>query len=226
MWDNLEQENLNNETPDNQENSQTDQKELRHAQQLEWSRKEVEKMVDVFVDKVWKDATILYDIQETDPKLANRIAKKFGYTDSKEALSSYEQQNQPEWKRTMEEDFDALYKQRRDRERHEEALEEVNQKINSLDEESKEEVRQTFKELTEGKTLTNKNAIKFLEMATLYSGKWRKDIYNDTLSDLHSIGISKTNKQVEKKKTTMTVGKLNTMQMPKEEQKRLYPELF
>jgi rRNA maturation endonuclease Nob1 len=71
----------------------------------------------------------------------------------------------------MEEDFDALYKQRRDRERHEEALEEVNQKINSLDEESKEEVRQTFKELTEGKTLTNKNAIKFLEMATLYSGK-------------------------------------------------------
>jgi hypothetical protein len=63
-------------------------------------------------------------------------------------------------------------------------------------------------------------------MATLYSGKWRKDIYNDTLSDLHSIGISKTNKQVEKKKTTMTVGKLNTMQMPKEEQKRLYPELF
>ena len=93
----------------------------RHAEQMAGSMAEVARLREIAVDSVAKasekDASAFLEAHSKDPKLANEVAKKLGYSNADEVLA---QLNQKPAK--VEDDFETKYAQKRAEEKHEEAI--------------------------------------------------------------------------------------------------------
>ena len=159
----------------------------RHAEQMAGSMAEVARLREIAVDSVAKasekDASAFLEAHSKDPKLANEVAKKLGYSNADEVLA---QLNQKPAK--VEDDFETKYAQKRAEEKHEEAIVKAGKILAKIPEELREEAQAYFDDMTEGKRLDEDKAIKFAEMATLYVNKdnLRAGLLDDSLAMLGS----------------------------------------
>ena len=207
MEDEIQEENLWEVSNENEtlvwENSQEkmpDAKQVRHAQQMEWARKEVERVEKLALEAQVKlasiDANNLLELSRLDPRMADSVAKSFGY-DSFEAAKA-----EITWGQAVtakpEDDFEVKYAKKRAEERHQEALEDAEAFIgkSKLDEAKQEEAKIYFDKITNGKQLTRAEAIEYADMATLYVQKerikeWK---YQEWLKEMQSIGLSNSKK--------------------------------
>lgn len=188
MSDNLEEK---QEALDPQENPQDvveDPKEVRRQQQEEWSRQEALRLRNLAIETNYKlaqkDANSIVELYWQDPKLANEVAKKFGYDSYSELESSI-------FKKEEEDDFDKKYEKRRNQERHEEAVDKAMKTFSKLEADEKEKAETYFKKIIWNKTLKEDDALEFAEMATLYVKKdaKRKATWDDLIW-IASTGIS------------------------------------
>lgn len=171
----------------------------RHAEQMAGSIAEVARLREIAIDSVAKasekDASAFLETYSKDPKLANEVAKKLGYSNADEVLA---QINHKPAK--VEDDFETKYAQKRSEEKHEEAIAKAQKILGKLPDELIEEAQAYFDDITEGKRLDEDKAIKFAEMATLYVNKEniRSGLLNDSLAMLGSTGVWKSKKVTEK----------------------------
>ncbi len=171
----------------------------RHAEQMAGSMAEVARLREIAVDSIAKasekDASAFLETHAKDPRLANEVAKKLGYSNAKEII---DQINQPSPK--TEDDFEKKYAQKRAEEKHEEAIVKAQKILDKIPEELREEAQTYFDDITEGKKLDEDKAIKFAEMATLYVNKdnIRAGLLDDSLAMLWSTWVWKSKKITEK----------------------------
>lgn len=171
----------------------------RHAEQMAGSMAEVARLREIAIDSIAKasekDASAFLETHSKDPKLANEVAKKLGYSNADEVLAQIN--NNPA---KVEDDFEAKYAQKRSEEKHEEAIIKAQKILAKLPDELKEEAQTYFDDITEGKRLDEDKALKFAEMATLYVNKEniRAGLLNDSLAMLGSTGVWKSKKVTEK----------------------------
>lgn len=185
----------------------------RYKQQIEGSKKEAltqkeradhyaERTITYEVEKATNDAQALLDLHESDPQLANDVAKRFGYSSFKEAKKAikdakkgWSDKDEDKTKKGLSEDeFDKKYKEKRKQEVHNESLDLAKEFIweQSKDESVIKAISERFEDITEWKTLTTKKAIEYAEMATLYvTKKEAKSVdKNEALKRLSSTGLS------------------------------------
>jgi vacuolar-type H+-ATPase subunit H len=159
----------------------------RHAEQMAGSMAEVARLREIAVDSVAKasekDASAFLEVHSKDPKLANEVAKKLGYSSADEVLNQINKK--PE---KAEDDFETKYAQKRSEEKHEEAITKAQKILGKLPEDLREEAQAYFDDITEGKRLDEDKAQKFAEMATLYVNKdnLRAGLLDDSLAMLGS----------------------------------------
>lgn len=198
--DNLEvweEENLENGTPE-MDNSHT-AKEERYKQQIAWSRAEAERLRNLVLDRevkaAEKDARSLLELHDADPKLADEVAKKFGYDDFADAKKYIDQKDfsdggvEKTQSASLKEDFEKFYQERKAKETHEEALKQADKILNKIkDADARERAEEQFKKIAWNKTLTIDEAEEFAEMATLYVNKdsLRAERYDEWLSSYAS----------------------------------------
>lgn len=186
------------ETPEQQDNSHAD-KETRYKEQLKGSREEAERLRNLVIDRevkaAEKDARSLLELHDTDPKLANEVAKRFGYDDYDDAKSEIERKlasQDEDWDADFEEKFEKMYQERKAKEVHEEALQKANKILNKIkDDDLREVAEKKFARLSKWKTLTIDEAEELAEMATLYVNKdnLRENKYEEWLWDYASTWI-------------------------------------
>jgi len=171
----------------------------RHAEQMAGSIAEVARLREIAVDSVAlaseKDAKVFLETHSKDPKLANEVAKKLGYSNADEVLAEINKKPAK-----VEDDFETKYAQKRAEEKHEEAIVKAGKILAKIPEELREEAKAYFDEITEGKKLDEDKAIKFAEMATLYVNKdnLRAGLLDDSLAMLGSTWAGKSKKVTEK----------------------------
>lgn len=167
----------------------------RRKQQMEWSKQEVAKYsqlaLKLAVKSAKTDANSLVDLYKEDPKLADAVAREFEYDDFNDLKQSL-------WLWNDEDDFETKYQARKQKEAHEEAIEKVSSKIESLWS-IKSQVQEYFDELSEWKQLTYDKAMRLYDMAVTYV---KKDALKDEKSDtakksLASTSVSSTPKKEE-----------------------------
>lgn len=215
-----EEENLDNlagwesvETPE-EDNSRTDKsdpneaKETRRKQQLEWSKKEAERVRKLAVDTAYnlasKDATSLLDLHSEDPKLANEVAQKFWFDDFYDAKSRIDQNVTKGSKATksttsdnMEKEFEKWYKVKKADEIHEMALWRADKLLGKIkDEDLREWAKVYFDKLSKWRKLSIDEAEEFAEMATLYVNRenLKSEKYSKWLADYASSGLTTSKK--------------------------------
>ena len=171
----------NPQTPD-----ELSEKERRYKEQLAWSKSEAERLrkmvIEAEVQKASQNADSLLELHSKDPKLANEVAKEFGYSsfdDAKQKISADESQESNKW--LTEDDFEIMYQSRKQKEEHEKALKKVEKVIAKLDDEKKEKAQAYFDKISDWKLLDEETSLEFAEMATLYVNKDK--IKNDKLQD-------------------------------------------
>lgn len=198
--DNLEvweEENLENGTPE-MDNSHT-AKEERYKQQIAWSRAEAERLRNLVLDRevkaAEKDARSLLELHSADPKLADEVARKFGYDDFADAKKYIDQKDfsdggvEKTQSASLKEDFEKFYQERKAKETHEEALKKADKILSKIkDADARERAEEQFKKIAWNKTLTIDEAEEFAEMATLYVNKdsLRAERYDEWLSSYAS----------------------------------------
>lgn len=184
----MEEENLVadiTETPNEEtqeENSQEivdtpDPKEKRHAQQLEWSRQEVERWrwlaIDTAFDLAVKDINSLQELHNKDPKLAKSVADKF----DREWSDWWSYQGFISWKRwtevkqsskISEDELEAMLLEREAKKEHQKATDRLEKGIGKLPEDIQDDVQAYIDKYSKGLQLTTDTADELLEMATLY----------------------------------------------------------
>jgi len=110
-------------------------------------------IIDAEVEKASKNAQSLLDLHDKDPKLANEVAKKFGYSDFEDAKSRI-----PSKKETIlekknidfnEDEFEKMYQKRKKKEEHEKAISKVEKEFNKLDKSVQEKAKAYFEKITE-----------------------------------------------------------------------------
>lgn len=188
-------------TPEWQDNSSADPKEIRHAQQMAWSKAEVERLANIAFEAQVKlaeqDAWNLLELHEKDPKLAERVAQHFKYPSFEAAKSTFVKWNSVEKK--VDDDFDTRYQAKRAEERHQEALEQANTFIDKakLPPELAEQAKEYFDDITKGRQLTPSEALKFADIATTYVQKdtTNEKKYQDWLKKMSATWISNSNRQ-------------------------------
>lgn len=185
------------ETPE-MDNSHT-AKEERYKQQIAWSRAEAERLRNLVLDRevkaAEKDARSLLELHDADPKLADEVAKKFGYDDFADAKKYIDQKDfSGEWVEktqtaSLKEDFEKFYQERKAKETHEEALKKAEKILWKIkDDNAREKAEEQFKKIAWNKTLTIDEAEEFAEMATLYVNKdsLKAERYDEWLSSYAS----------------------------------------
>jgi len=152
----------------------------RYKEQIEWSKQEWKRLremiINMWVQEATKDASSLLELHKQDPKIAEEVAKQFGYSDYKEAentILSMESSNDstPQKQESEEDKFKRWYSEMKKTEEHQTSLEEANKIFSSLPEEQQEKARKYFDMISEWKTLTKDKATEFAKMATLYVNK-------------------------------------------------------
>ena len=208
------EEQKDNSKPDNQEEEQEEEKsktpklsalEKRHAEQQEWSRKEVERLRNLVIEeataKASTDAKSLLDLHEKDPKIAEEVAKKFWYASFKDAKKyiTTELGVEDTSEKVSKDDFETMYQERRAKEEHAESVIEAKAMFDDLPKKEKEQALEEFEELSEGRTLTRAKAIKLAELVTLSvnKGKIKTETFNKALNSLSSTWVSNSKKSTE-----------------------------
>ena len=188
------------------DNSQTDSQEPaedaevtkeRYKQMIEGSKQEAltkgELAYNLAVKVAWLDANSLLELHETDPKMAEKVAKHYKYDSFDDAKRQISWDVEPE-KENIEEKFETLYKERRAKEVHETSLVKAEKMISKLDEELQIKATSYFDKMTKWRTLDEKSALEYAEMATLYVSRdkirdWKA---SESLAQLSSTGLGKS----------------------------------
>lgn len=186
------------ETPEEQDNSHT-AKEERYKQQLAWSKAEATRLRELLIEQqakaAEKDARSLLELHDADPKLADEVARKFGYDDFADAKKYIDQKDfsdggvEKTREANLKEDFEKFYQERKAKETHEEAINRANKILWKIkDEWAREKALEKFNQIAWNKTLTIDEAEEFAEMATLYVNKdsLRAERYDEWLSSYAS----------------------------------------
>jgi hypothetical protein len=178
----------------------------RYKEQLAWSKAEAERLRNLAIEREYahasKDAASLLELHSTDSKLANEVAKKFGYADFKEAKKRidenlWEKIVVKEWSKNDEKSFEEMYQKKKAEELHELSIKRAEKIIWKIkDEDLKEKAKTYFEKITKGKQLSIDDAEEFAEMATLYVNKdtIRDERFNEWLASLWSIGANTSKK--------------------------------
>ena len=163
--------NENNQAPDvdNPETvSEPDEKEIRHSQQMEWARKEVErvKMVAQYTAKAAADETALLELYEKDKKSAKEVLEYLvPGADLDKTVAKIKWETKPK----DEVDVEAITAKVR--------LEtKVEAMFDTLSDEQKELVQAEYDDLTEGKKLTIEKAKTYFEKAKKLAGIGEKEV--------------------------------------------------
>lgn len=180
-------------------------KEIRHQQQEEGRLAEVKRLKEMVIEaevaKASNDASSLLELAKKDPKLADEVAKKFWYSDFKDAKKQITAWEEVESKKSTiqtEDDLEDWYQKRKAKDEHEQSLVEAKTLIDELPEEDQEEAIELFNDLVDGKTLTREKALKYAKMVTLSLKKevvsTKKIDKADWLKKLSSTGMSQSKK--------------------------------
>lgn len=186
---------------ENQDNSPEDAKAKRHAEQMAWSKAEVERLEAIALEAQKKlaevDANNLLELYSTNPQMAEKVAKRFWYDSFAEAKAKITGGSTVQVK--TEDDFDVRYQAKRAEERHQEAIEDATSFIekSKLEEAKQQEAKTYFDRITNGKQLTRAEAIEYADMATLYVQKerikeWK---YQEWLKEMQSSWLSLNSKK-------------------------------
>ena len=216
------------ETPE-EDNSHTDDQVdetvvKRYKEQIAGSKAEAERLRNLAIERevahATKDATSLLELNSTDTKLANEVAKKFGYADFEDARAWIDQnlgekmsQKETTQKEDMEKSFEEMYQRRKAQELHELSLQKAEKIIEKIgDSWLQEKATEYFDKITKGKQLTIDEAEEFAEMATLYVNKdsLKSEKYEKWLSSYASTGLSNNSKKADSEwpKTVVRNGRL------------------
>lgn len=170
--------NLQNKETPNKDNSQNDapavpsEKQVRHDQQMEGARKEVQKYRDLAIDSEVKraelDANSIIELHEKDPKMANEVAVKFGYSNYEDVKSSLATDTQTNDTNSSKEDFTKWYNERKAKDESSNANSEAEKILDTLEWDIKEEAVKHYKSMTDNRNITVWQATEFAKMATLY----------------------------------------------------------
>ena len=189
--DNLEVwEESENETLQDEDNSQT-AKEERYKQQMEGSKQEAQRLrtmlIEQWVKEAKRDARSLLELHDTDPKIADAVAKEFGYDNFEDAKRYIDQKtysDEPS-NEDSEAKFEKWYQERKTKETDAEARAKAEKLFTKKikDDELREKAKDYFKKMTWGKKLTIDEAEEFADMATLYVNKdsMRAEMYEQGL---------------------------------------------
>jgi len=200
-----------NSQTDEQEEEIVDPKELRHAQQQEWAKKEVERLRNIAIDTAYKavkvDAWALLELHEVDPKLAKEVARKFWYNSYEDAIKTLDPKWDEETSQTLTEDqFEKMYQRRRKEEEHISSLKKAEKIISKItDNDLREQAQAQFEELVGNKKLDEDEAIKFADMATYYvsKGKLKWEKKDEAAAKFASTWISPSKKSNSQEPTTV-----------------------
>lgn len=192
------------ETPE-EDNSHTDEeasKIARYKEQMKGSQEEAMRLrnlaIDQWVKAAENDARSLLDLHDVDPKLADEVARKFGYDDFADAKQFIDQKfNNSEWMKNPESeskaDFERWYQERKAKETDEEARARATKIFAKeiKDEDLREKAQAQFNKIAWKKRLSIQEAEEFAEMATLYANKdsMRASMYEDWLGSFASTGM-------------------------------------
>lgn len=152
----------------------------RFKQQLEGSKKEVERLKEIAIESAFEkakdDASSLLELHKKDPNLASIVADKFDW--SKTEWGDYKaflKQDSKISKQLSEEEIDARATKKAEeilaQREHEKALAKASRKLEKLDDDVKELAKEKFDKLVSGKQLTEEDALDYAEMATLFVQK-------------------------------------------------------
>lgn len=207
----LEEENVTPEADEAEENSQPQSKESdedadfekeRYNQIVSWKQKQIDNLrqiaVNSAVESAKYNANSLIDLHNTDPKLANEVAKKFGYDDYKEAEREIKKLS---WdsltkKDDDNEDFDTKYAKRRNQEKHDDAMKKAEKAISKLDDELQDKAQSYLEKITKGQNLDIDSIEEYIDMVTLYVTRDKVDAKKTEKAkeSFHSTTVSKSSK--------------------------------
>jgi len=175
-------------------------KQKRHAEQEEGRLAEVTRLrgmvIDAEVQKAEADWTSLIDLAKKDPKLADEVAMKFGYTDYRDAKKFLSPWDVVTEKTRNDDDKEDYFQERLAEVNHDQSLLDAQAILDQLPEELQDEAIDEFNELIDGKVLTKATAIKYAKMVTLSLKKEEVETTDNSknIKKLSSTGISTTKK--------------------------------
>lgn len=209
----LEEEEIVTPEWEEQENSHTDSEESneeeadfekeRFNQIVSGKQKQIDSLRQIAIDNAVEaaryNASSLIKLHDTDPKLANEVAKKFGYENYEQAELEAKRMS---WdalskkKDDDDEDFDTKYAKRRDQEKHEEAMKKAEKSIKKLDEELQEKAQGYLEKITKWQKLDVDSIEEYIDMVTLYVTKDKVDTKKTEKAkeSFHSSTVSKSSK--------------------------------
>lgn len=194
VWENETTETVGTPEEDNSHTEEEASKIARYKEQMKGSQEEAMRLrnlaIDQWVKAAENDARSLLDLHDVDPKLADEVARKFGYDDFADAKKFIDQKfNNSDWmkdsKSESEADFERWYQERKAKETDAEARARA-EKIFAKeikDEDLRKKAEAQFKRIAWNKRLSIEEAEEFAEMATLYANKdsMRANMYEDGL---------------------------------------------
>lgn len=177
----------------------------RYKQQIEWSKKEVDRLTEIVLQtairEASKDANTLLELHKQDPKLASKVADNFDWSNTERGTyKAFLKQDATVSKSLSDEEIDALAERKAEekfaQKEHEKAITKAQKLFNKLDEDLQEDAIKRFNKLVWNQVLTEEDAIELAEMATLYvsKDKWNWDRYSNAVASLASTGVSKSKK--------------------------------
>jgi hypothetical protein len=177
----------------------------RYKQQMEWSRKEVDRLTEIVLQtairEASKDASTLLELHKQDPKLASKVADNFDWANTERGTyKAFLKQDATVSKSLSDDEIDALAERKAEeilaKKEHEKAITKAQKMFSKLDEDLQEEAIKRFNKLVGNQVLTEDDAIELAEMATLYvsKDKWNWDRYNNAVASFASTGVSKSKK--------------------------------
>lgn len=192
----VDQDNSHESDDDDSENDdEQDAKSKRHKEQMEWSKKEVERIrsiaIETAVVAAKADARSLMKLHEADPKLANDVAKKFGYDNYKDAESAIEAEIKKNDKSSDDDDFESKYAKKKAEEEHQRALKLADKEFGKLDEEIGAKAQRYFERITKWQQLDLDSVEELIDMARHYAKKWKtsEDSERRAKESYHSMGV-------------------------------------
>lgn len=177
----------------------------RYKQQIEWSRKEVDRLTEIVLQtairEASKDASTLLELHKQDPKLASKVAENFDWSNTERGTyKGFLKQDATVSKSLSDEEIEALAERKAEeilaKKEHEKAVTKAQKMFSKLDEDLQEEAIKRFNKLVWNQVLTEDDAVELAEMATLYvsKDKWNWDRYSNAVASLASTGVSKSKK--------------------------------
>lgn len=180
---------------DSENDDEQDAKSKRHKEQMEWSKKEVERIrsiaIETAVMAAKADARSLMKLYEADPKLANDVARKFGYDNYKDAESAIKAEVSKNDKSGDEDEFESKYAKKKAEEEHQRALKLADKEFGKLDEETGAKAQRYFDKITKWQQLDLDSVDELIDMARHYAKKWKtsEDSERRTKESFHSTGV-------------------------------------